>query len=659
MLRGFIKWLLDTDDITLDFVLDAKSKIWTKLSLILPISFWATIFGLVAPLFIKWNIDAITSDQKELFGYNIGSTWRIVLIIVGTHFGLNLFNQFLWFIKGRVLTKVNFDSDAYIEDKFNEFLKRFDSSFLGAENNLRLVRNLQWSLGGIQNNVLKILQLLVEIPITIVGLFAIIPLLDKSIMIVMVISTIIILALDGYKANVWRQFELIENRQGEQKNQLSWRIVWFFNNFLTNGWLNNIYKLYQGKRDTWQKTKIKQEFKNQNVSLLITFVNELTFLANTLLASWLVLNKVISIGTLSVIFYYGDRVKEFMYKVGDFIKTIVDLRFSLFRLSFLLHIQPKLDYSNIKPFNDGDINTIEFKDVDFAYPSFFTEEKAYLDRMQKRLGFVDDSKFWILRKLKGFLNTGTKKDLQRELEELQEMFNKASSNKVILNDLNFKLEKGSIYGIVGYNGAGKTTLTRLIKRTLDVQKGSILINSTDIKNIDPIKIKEYIGSLEQNSYLVDSLSVRENLIMNADRDISDEEIWYILERLEIKDLVPSLDSIIGEGIEFSGGQAQLLEIARVLLAPKPIIILDEGTNQLDAIKEDKVLKLIREKTKNSIVIFITHRMTTCMKCDEVIVIENGKMEAHGEPSVLINSKVPNLFQTFWNIQVDPHKNVRS
>jgi ABC-type multidrug transport system fused ATPase/permease subunit len=659
MLRGFIKWLFDTDDRTLEFVLDSKSKIWTKLSLILPISFWATIFGLVGPLFIKWNIDAITSKQESLFGYNVGSTWRVVMIIVGTHFGLNLFNQLLWFIKGRILTRVNFESDAYIEDKFNTFLKRFDSSFLGAENNLRLVRNLQWSLGGIQDNILKILQLMIEIPITVIGLLAILPYLHPSIMIVMIISTLFVLALDGYKANIWRQFELIENRQGEQKNQLSWRIVWFFNNFLTNGWLNNIYKLYQEKRAIWQKTKIKQQFKNDNISLLITFVNELTFLANTLLAAWLVLTGAITIGTLSVFFYYGDRVKEFMYKVGDFIKTIVDLRFSLFRLSFLLHIQPKLDYSNIKEFSDDDITSIEFKDVDFSYPSFFTEEKDYLNRMQKRLGFVDDSKYWILRKLKGFLNTGTKKDLQRELEELQEMFDKASSNKVILNDLNFKLEKGKIYGIVGYNGAGKTTLTRLIKRTLDTQNGSIIINQTDIKNIDPLKIKEYIGSLEQNSYLVDSLSVRENLTMNADRVVTDEEIWNILERLEIKSNIPSLDSIIGEGVEFSGGQAQLLEIARVLLAPKPIIILDEGTNQLDAVKEDTVLKLIRERTNDSIVVFITHRMTTCMKCDEVIVIDNGKMEATGDPTKLVNSKTPNLFQTFWNIQVDPHKNVRS
>jgi ABC-type multidrug transport system fused ATPase/permease subunit len=658
MFNSIFKKLLDTDDKTLDFILDKKSKIWSKLAFILPLSFWATTFGLIAPLFIKWNIDALTNKQTDFFGYNVGSTWNVVLIIIIIHSGLNLFNQILYFINNRIMNKVNFEADAYLEDKFNYFLRRFDSSFLGAENNLRLVRNLQWSLGGIQQSILRIFTLLIEIPLTVIGLFAIIQYLHPYLMIIMVISAGLVLALDAVKANQWRQFELIENRQGEQKNQLSWRIVWFFNNFLTNGWLTNIYDMYKEKRATWQATKLKQYIRNDNTGFLITLVNEATFLANSLLAAWLVLTNAITIGTLSVFFYYGDKVKEFMYKVGDFIKVIIDLRFALFRLSFLLHMQPKLDYSNIQEFKDLTINSLEFKNVDFAYPTFFTDEKEYLVRMQKKLGLIEDTNgSWWSKNVQKHMPSGSKKDLQQELGELETMFDKASTNKTILNQLNFKLNKGTIYGIVGYNGAGKTTLTRLIKRTLDVKSGQLLVNGRDIKTIDPLIIKDYISSLEQNSYLVDSLTIRENLCMNADRVISDDEIWEVLEQLGMKVNITTLDAIIGEGIEFSGGQAQLIEIARILLAPKPIVILDEGTNQLDAIKEDTVLRLIKEKTRDSIVIFITHRMTTCMKCDEVIVIEQGKMEAQGKPQALLNDKIPNLFQKFWNIQVAPHSDV--
>lgn len=657
MFKSILIRLFDTDEKTLEFILDAKSGIWGKLWLILPISFWATFFGLVMPLFLKFNIDALTSKSTQLFGVEVGTTWRVVTIIICTHFGLNLFNQLLWFIKNRVQDKINFTTDAFLEDKFNYFLRRFDSSFLGAENNLRLVRNLQYSLGGIQDSFLRIFQLLVEIPVIAIGLGTILPLLHPYLMVIMVISTVIILILDGVKAQTWRQFELLENRQAEQKNQLSSRVVWYFNNFLTNGWLNNIYELYKNKRTTWQTTKLKQLRLNHNIGFLISFFNELTFLASSLLAAFLVLTNAITIGTLSVFFYYGDKVKEFLYKVGDFIKLIIDLRFSLFRLSFLLHMQPKLDYSNISEFNPITIDSIKFKDVNFAYPTFFVEEKEYLKRMEKRLGILEDDSSWWSKNVQKHISTSSKKDIQNEMKELEEMFTAASSNKTILNHLNFKLGKGKIYGIVGYNGAGKTTLTRLIKRTLDVKSGQIMIDGRDIKTIDPLVIKEYIGSLEQTTYLIDSLSVRENLLMNANRVINDYEIWGVLEELGMKENIGNLDAIIGEGIEFSGGQAQLLEIARVLLSPKPIVILDEGTNQLDAIKEDKVMKMIRERTKDSIVIFITHRMTTCMKCDEVIVINQGNVETIGVPEQLIRSKTPNLFQKFWNIQVEPHKGI--
>jgi ABC-type multidrug transport system fused ATPase/permease subunit len=657
MFKSLLIRLFDTDEKTLDFILDSKSGIWGKLWLILPISFWATFFGLVMPLFLKFNIDALTSKSTSLLGVEVGTTWRVVTIIICVHFGLNLFNQLLWFIKNRVQDRVNFTTDAFLEDKFNYFLRRFDSSFLGAENNLRLVRNLQYSLGGIQDSFLRIFQLLVEIPVIAIGLGTILPLLHPYLMVIMVISTVIILVLDGVKAQTWRQFELLENRQAEQKNQLSSRVVWYFNNFLTNGWLNNIYELYKTKRTTWQETKLKQLRRNHNIGFLISFFNELTFLASSLLAAFLVLTNAITIGTLSLFFYYGDKVKEFLYKVGDFIKLIIDLRFSLFRLSFLLHMQPKLDYSNIAEFNPITINSIEFKDVNFAYPTFFTEEKDYLKRMEKRLGILDDDTSWWSKNVQKHISTSSKKDIQNEMKELEDMFTAAASNKTILNNLTFKLNKGKVYGIVGYNGAGKTTLTRLIKRTLDTKSGELLIDDRDIKSIDPLVIKEYIGSLEQTTYLIDSLSVRENLLMNANRVINDDEIWTILEELGMKENIESLDSVIGEGIEFSGGQAQLLEIARVLLSPKPIVILDEGTNQLDAIKEDKVMKMIREKTKESIVIFITHRMTTCMKCDEVIVIDQGNVEIIGDPAELLKSTKPNLFQKFWNIQVEPHKNL--
>ncbi len=655
MIKQILKKILDTDDNAIDFVLDAKSGIWKRLAIILPITIWSTILGLIAPLFIKWQLDAITEKWTKIeygtFSITFDDTFKLVLAIIAAGVALGILNQFLWWIRNRLMHVINFESNSYLEDKFNTFLQRFDSSFLGAENNLRLVRNLQWSLNGLQDSIIKLFQLLIEIPLSLFGLVAVVQFLHPYLMIAVVAFTIIFMLIDVYKARAWRQFEIMENRLAEQKNQLNWKVVWYFNNFLTNGWLKNVYKLYQDKREKWFTLQKKQTFQNQNISFVTSVVYELSQLVNLAIAAFLVLTGQITIGTLSVFGYYGDRIKDTINKVAEFFKLVIDMRYNIFRLAFILNIKPKLDYSNIKDFDDTTIKSIEFKNVSFAYPAFFEDERSYLNKIKSRLGVIQEQTNNPLKKIAQMSSSmWSNTELVKELDELDEMFSSAAKNKLILNNLNFKLEQGKIYALVGYNGAGKTTLTRLIKRTLDTVNGQININKIPIKTIEPLKIKEYISSLEQNSYLIESLTVRDNVTMGTSKIISDDEIWGIFKILGLENTISSLDQIVGEGVSFSGGQAQLIELTRILLAPKPIVILDEGTNQLDAIKEAKIMELVKAKTKESIVLFITHRMTTCNKCDEVIVIDQGKIDVSGKPSELL--KGDNLFRKFWDIQVN-------
>jgi len=94
-----------------------------------------------------------------------------------------------------------------------------------------------------------------------------------------------------------------------------------------------------------------------------------------------------------------------------------------------------------------------------------------------------------------------------------------------------------------------------------------------------------------------------------------------------------------------------MEIARVIIQQKPILILDEGTNQLDAKKEQTVLNLLQEVKQHAIIIFITHRMTTTKKCDQILVLENGQITASGTPTQLLAKNQNNLFKSFWDTQV--------
>jgi ABC-type multidrug transport system fused ATPase/permease subunit len=153
--------------------------------------------------------------------------------------------------------------------------------------------------------------------------------------------------------------------------------------------------------------------------------------------------------------------------------------------------------------------------------------------------------------------------------------------------------------------------------------------------------------------LWNTLSLRENLLLGSPNiKISDAEIKKYIKLVGLEKVVTDLDLIIGEGVDFSGGQNQLLEIVRAMILKKPIIIFDEGTNQLDAEKEAKVLEILEQLKKNTIIIFISHRITSCQKADEVLILENGKISAKDTPKNLLNSKKENLFQKFWKLQVE-------
>jgi ABC-type multidrug transport system fused ATPase/permease subunit len=233
------------------------------------------------------------------------------------------------------------------------------------------------------------------------------------------------------------------------------------------------------------------------------------------------------------------------------------------------------------------------------------------------------------------------------------MLEKEGESKEILHSLNLKLEKGKMYAIVGYNGAGKSTLSSLIKRNLDPSSGQILINGDrSLTTIDPTEWKSLISSLEQKSVIWPGISLRDNLLLGATGTISDDQMWQALERVGIKDKVSDLDLIYGEGMELSGGQEQLIELARVILQKKPLVILDEGTNQLDAMKEANIINIMNQIKQEAIVIFISHRMTSSSKCDQIIVLDNGRIEAVGGHKELIVDQKTNLYQAMWKLQVE-------
>lgn len=667
MFIKFFSRLFGVSPQALDFIIDEKygKRLW----IILPLTGWAAILYQVYPLFFKWQIDTLTQGWTNIGLLKLKDVWQVFLVISLGSLAIDIVDKLLIFTRDSILQKLNNEAESYLEDRFQKFLRTFDGAFLGAENNLRMVRSLQQNMSSMQTSFTSIIQSLIEIPVGVITLVAILPLIHPYLLGVITVSVVISLILDGLESNKWRQYELVENRRSGQRWELRWLITSYFSQLLANGWIAQLYNSYTDRRTKYFETNFEMQQSSRWFKLINNFVSQLANTAAILIGGFLFLTQAITIGTFTIFNYYVTRVRGLMEKIGDLVRQVLEMRFSLFKLDFILHIKPKLDYTNIQEFTGENIKNIEVRNLFFRYPEFFQEEQNYMQKMQERLGVLDKKETdktglekWfsiIMQKLnQANVSNWRQNSLKKEFKELEKMFTSASENKIILNDLSFKLEKGKIYALVGYNGAGKTTITKLIKRTLDPSEGQILIDGRDLKTIDPLLWRKNIASVEQQDFILSALSVRENLMLGIENDessrlkLSDKELWEAIEIVGLKSEIADLDLIMEENLDLSGGQKQLLEIARVYLQKKPIVILDEGTNQLDAIKENQILKTLQKVKNDTIVIFITHRMTTCNKCDEVLVLDNGQLVTQGKPADLLASNTPNLYQTFWNLQVE-------
>lgn len=678
----------------IDFISDSKKNYTKRLWILLPLAGWASFFSIISPLFIKWIIDSLTQGWTSISRIELGSVWAVFLTIIACLAVLTLIDHIFSYLKGILLLRLNKDTESFLEDKFANFLTNFDGAFLSGENNLRLIRNLQWNIGTNQEKLISLAQKVVETAIGLVTLAFVLPLIHPYLLILIFSSVALDSLLDYFQNQIWRKYELLESRQSIAKQQLSWRISSSFNKLLENGWIGQILATYRQRRASWIETSVAQGGSDQTFILFKNFSSLALNIGSLVIAGWLFSTGQIPIGTFVVFELYISRVRGQLQGVGDIFRWIFELRFELFRYDFLIHIKPKLDLKiNTKPKFET-IDSLTISGLNFTYPEFYKEEKEYFNQMKSRIIGVTK----IDQKLKNQISTSynkggrsnqgvvvseieastnifnrfftflknkishqslsvwRRKNLEKELAELEKMFIQSGNNKPVLNNLDYTFKKGSIYALVGYNGAGKTTLTKLLKRTIDPSSGSIYINKTPLNNIEPNFWKNYIAAIEQENFLWESLTVKENLLLGLSsleaKKISDTQLHKIIEKVGLKDKISNLDLIIGENLELSGGQKQLLEIARVIIQQKPILILDEGTNQLDAEKEQTVLNLLQEVKKQAIIIFITHRMTTTKKCDQILVLENGQITATGTPTQLLAKNQNNLFKSFWDTQIN-------
>ena len=214
-----------------------------------------------------------------------------------------------------------------------------------------------------------------------------------------------------------------------------------------------------------------------------------------------------------------------------------------------------------------------------------------------------------------------------------------SDSSPVLKDINFKIDSGSTVAIVGATGAGKTTLVGLIPRIYQPERGSVFIDGTDIRDIPLETLRTSIGMVQQESFLFSDL-LKNNIAYGAD-SATETEIEVAAHNADLLSQIDEFpnrfDTHVGErGKTLSGGQKQRTAIARAIMTPPKILILDDAFANVDTHTEDTILDRLKQVGSDCTTILISHSISTVKAADQIVVLHDGRIVETGTHQDLVS-----------------------
>ncbi len=335
------------------------------------------------------------------------------------------------------------------------------------------------------------------------------------------------------------------------------------------------------------KEKIEEErFDRKNDEL-----KEQNIIADNLMISKLpFITLIMNLGVVAVLWFGGIRVHYGKMHLGEIVAFINYLNMILFAMNalsflFTLYSKTSISYRRVKEIVGEEVEEINQEEF----------EKSLTDNI---------------------------------LEFNHVYFSYDKSDKYVLEDIDFKIKRGENIGIIGGIGSGKSTLVSLIPRFYDVVKGEIKVDGINIQRYQEGNLRKKIGLVLQKAFLF-SQSIKEN-IMWGDQNASQEKMELMAQISQGKEFIEKLPEkydteLIKGGNNLSGGQKQRLSIARTLLKQPDILIFDDSFSALDFITEHKLKEELKTYMKTVTTITISPKISSLIKMDRIMVIDNGKL----------------------------------
>ena len=223
----------------------------------------------------------------------------------------------------------------------------------------------------------------------------------------------------------------------------------------------------------------------------------------------------------------------------------------------------------------------------------------------------------------------------------------------ILKDLSFKVNANETVAFVGKSGSGKTTIFSLLCKLYNINKGEILIDGNNIKDLDEYSIRNNITIISQNPYIF-NMTIKDNLKL-VKEDLTDKEMKEACKLACLNEFIETLpnkyDTVVGEGgVMLSGGQRQRLAIARAFIQKTEIILFDEATSALDNETQSYIQQAIDNMKKDYTILIIAHRLSTIVNADRIIVIDDGKVVGEGTHKQLLSKN--KIYKKLYESEID-------
>jgi ATP-binding cassette subfamily B protein len=208
----------------------------------------------------------------------------------------------------------------------------------------------------------------------------------------------------------------------------------------------------------------------------------------------------------------------------------------------------------------------------------------------------------------------------------------------VIRNINLRIAAGETVAFVGKTGAGKSTMAKLVTRFYDPTEGRVLIDDFDISKVTVDSLRGQLGVVPQEPFLFAG-SLRYNIAF-ARPESTDDEVWEAIREVGLSDVIErmpdGLDTVVHErGQSLSSGERQLIALARAFLAHPRVLVLDEATSNLDLASETKIESALDILLEARTAILIAHRLTTAMKADRIVVVDDGRIAESGSHDELV------------------------